>query len=490
MTTQYGFFIDSSRCTGCKTCELACKDFKDLGPEVSFRRIYEYAGGDWQEDNGVWHQNVFAYYLSISCNHCDDPACTKVCPSGAMHKREDGFVVVDEDVCIGCRYCHMACPYGAPQYNAEKGHMTKCDGCFRASPRGNNPYVSNPARCVHLSSVQLKSCARSTALLLPSRHCRARISQNPISLSNLTPTAARPAIPLVIWLIRRKCKMGNGWHEWPLVIFTVLGQCVVGALIVSGIGWFAAKNDADRQRIVRGMFFLWLLMGVGFIASVMHLGSPLRAFNSLNRIGASGLSNEIAAGSIFFAVGGLWWLVAVIGKMPQALGKLWLLFSMALGVIFVWMMTCVYQIDTVPTWHNGYTTLAFFLTVLLSGPILAAAILRAARVTFNTTPFAIISVLVLIACAGVIVLQGLSLASIHSSVQQASALVPDYASLQVWRVVLLCAGLGCWLCPLIRRREPHVAGLILGLILILGGEMIGRVLFYGLHMTVGMAIAG
>ena len=101
MTTQYGFFIDSSRCTGCKTCELACKDFKDLGPEVSFRRIYEYAGGDWQEDNGVWHQNVFAYYLSISCNHCDDPACTKVCPSGAMHKREDGFVVVDEDVCIG-----------------------------------------------------------------------------------------------------------------------------------------------------------------------------------------------------------------------------------------------------------------------------------------------------------------------------------------------------------------------------------------------------
>lgn len=284
--------------------------------------------------------------------------------------------------------------------------------------------------------------------------------------------------------------MGNGWHEWPLVIFTVLGQCVVGALIVSGIGWFAAKNDADRQRIVRGMFFLWLLMGVGFIASVMHLGSPLRAFNSLNRIGASGLSNEIAAGSIFFAVGGLWWLVTIIGKMPQALGKLWLLFSMALGVIFVWMMTCVYQIDTVPTWHNGYTTLAFFLTVLLSGPILAAAILRAARVTFNTTPFAIISVLALIACAGVIVLQGLSLASIHSSVQQASALVPDYASLQVWRVVLLCAGLGCWLCPLIRRREPHVAGLILGLILILGGEMIGRVLFYGLHMTVGMAIAG
>ncbi|EEY5010780.1 dimethylsulfoxide reductase subunit B [Escherichia coli] len=139
MTTQYGFFIDSSRCTGCKTCELACKDYKDLTPEVSFRRIYEYAGGDWQEDNGVWHQNVFAYYLSISCNHCEDPACTKVCPSGAMHKREDGFVVVDEDVCIGCRYCHMACPYGAPQYNETKGHMTKCDGCYDRVAEGKKP---------------------------------------------------------------------------------------------------------------------------------------------------------------------------------------------------------------------------------------------------------------------------------------------------------------------------------------------------------------
>ena len=138
------------------TYYVACKDFKDLGPEVSFRRIYEYAGGDWQEDNGVWHQNVFAYYLSISCNHCDDPACTKVCPSGAMHKREDGFVVVDEDVCIGCRYCHMACPYGAPQYNAEKGHMTKCDGCYSRVAEGKQPICveSCPLRALEFGPIE------------------------------------------------------------------------------------------------------------------------------------------------------------------------------------------------------------------------------------------------------------------------------------------------------------------------------------------------
>lgn len=284
--------------------------------------------------------------------------------------------------------------------------------------------------------------------------------------------------------------MGNGWHEWPLVLFTVLGQCVAGALIVSGYGWLTTKDDAVKQRIVRSMFFLWLVMGIAFLASVMHLGSPLRAFNSLNRIGASALSNEIASGSLFFAVGGLWWLVAFLGKMPAAIGKIWLLLSMLLGLVFVYAMTNVYQIDTVPTWYNGYTTLAFFMTMLLSGPLFAALLLRAAGVSCSPARFAGISVLALLVTVAVVVLQGLSLGEIHSSVQNAGALVPDYASLQVWRILLLVAGLGCWICPLVRRKEPSVGGLALGLVSVLAGEILGRGLFYGLHMTVGMAVAG
>ncbi|QWA10532.1 dimethylsulfoxide reductase subunit B [Sodalis ligni] len=155
MSTQYGFYIDSSRCTGCKTCELACKDYKNLGPNVSFRRIYEYTGGSWQQDGYGYHQDVFAYYLSIACNHCEDPACVKVCPSGAMHKGDDGFVVVNEDICIGCRYCHMACPYGAPQFNAEKGHMTKCDGCHERVAVGQKPVCveSCPLRALDLAPI-------------------------------------------------------------------------------------------------------------------------------------------------------------------------------------------------------------------------------------------------------------------------------------------------------------------------------------------------
>jgi Tat-targeted selenate reductase subunit YnfH len=285
--------------------------------------------------------------------------------------------------------------------------------------------------------------------------------------------------------------MGNGWHEWPLVLFTVLGQCVAGGVIVTGAAWMSASKNSELQvKIVRAMFFLWVIMGVAFIASIMHLGSPLRAFNSLNRIGHSGLSNEIAAGSVFFAVGGFWWLLAALGKMPAALGKVWLFLTMVLGLGFVWAMTCVYQIDTVPTWYNGYTTLGFFLTVVLGGPLLGAFLLRAANFPLKGAKLATLSVLALFVAIAVVILQAFSLADIYSSVQRATALVPDYATLQVWRIALLALGLGCWVCPLIRRTPPKTLALLVGFALVVAGELIGRGLFYGLHMTVGMAVAG
>ncbi|EPY1508702.1 DmsC/YnfH family molybdoenzyme membrane anchor subunit [Klebsiella quasipneumoniae] len=285
--------------------------------------------------------------------------------------------------------------------------------------------------------------------------------------------------------------MGSGWHEWPLVLFTVLGQCVVGATLFSGLVWLELADQREaRQRLVRSMFFIWLLMGIGFLASVMHLGSPLRAFNSLNRVGASALSNEIASGALFFAVGGFWWLLAVLEKMPAALGKIWLVITLLLGLLFILAMTRVYQIDTVPTWYTGYTTSAFFLTVLLSGPLFAALLLQMAKVDVNGWFIAGLSMAALVISAAVIVMQSTGLSTIHSSVQQAASLLPNYGRLQALRLILLALGLGCWLCPLIRRQPPRAVGLLAGLVLVLIAECIGRGLFYGLHMTVGMAVSG
>ena len=285
--------------------------------------------------------------------------------------------------------------------------------------------------------------------------------------------------------------MGNGWHEWPLMVFTVLGQCVAGGFIVMALALLYGVNDrATRRRAELMMVVLWILMGVGFIASILHLGSPLRAFNSLNRLGSSALSNEIASGSVFFAVGGFWWLLTVLGKMPQALSKAWAVVTMILGVVFVWMMSRVYLIDTVPTWFSVWTPMNFFLTMFIGGPLLGYLLLRAAGVSgWGMRILPVVTLLALVVSMIVVLMQGMELATLHSSIQQASALVPEYGSLMAWRMVLLVLALVCWIAPQLKGYRPGVGLLTLAMVFVLAGELIGRGVFYGLHMTVGMAIA-
>ncbi|AHJ13566.1 DMSO/selenate family reductase complex B subunit [Sulfurospirillum multivorans] len=138
---HFGFYLDQTRCVGCRTCQLACKDYHDSPIGVSYRRVSEYEGGSWvkNENNLLQPFNVFAYYSSIACNHCDDPACTKACPTGAMHMGDYGIVDVDTSKCIGCKSCAMACPYGAPQFNEHTGHMSKCNGCQERLDEGMMP---------------------------------------------------------------------------------------------------------------------------------------------------------------------------------------------------------------------------------------------------------------------------------------------------------------------------------------------------------------
>jgi anaerobic dimethyl sulfoxide reductase subunit C (anchor subunit) len=286
--------------------------------------------------------------------------------------------------------------------------------------------------------------------------------------------------------------MGNGWHEWPMMIFTVFGQCVAGGFIVLAVALLNGNlNREQQQRLVMSMFGLWVLMGIGFIASTLHLGSPMRAFNSLNRVGASSLSNEIASGALFFAVGGLGWLLAALKKLPTGLRNLWLIVTMVLGIVFVWMMVRVYNtIDTVPTWYSVWTPMSFFLTLFIGGPLLGFLLLRVAGVDgWAMRLLPAVSLLALAVSTIVALLQGAELATIHSSIQQASTLVPEYGSLMAWRVALLAVALVCWIVPQLKGYQPALPLLSLAFLLVLAGELIGRGVFYGLHMTVGMAIA-
>ena len=137
--THYAFSFDGTRCTGCKTCEMACKDYKDLDLGVAYRKVYEVTSGETVRDaNGCFTSTCTSYPLSLSCNHCDDPACTKVCPTGASYVADDGTVQIDAEKCIGCKYCLAACPYQA-RYATESGEAGKCSFCHHRTTEGMLP---------------------------------------------------------------------------------------------------------------------------------------------------------------------------------------------------------------------------------------------------------------------------------------------------------------------------------------------------------------
>jgi anaerobic dimethyl sulfoxide reductase subunit B (iron-sulfur subunit) len=162
---QIGFYVDTTRCINCKTCEVACKDFNDAAVGQRIRRVRTYEGGEFPR--------VFAYSLSMSCNHCEDPACLAACPTRAYTKRSsDGIVVHDPEKCIGCRYCAWVCPYGAPQYDAKAGSVRKCNLCVDELDAGRSPVcvTSCPLRALEvgdLSELSRRAAATMDILDLP-----------------------------------------------------------------------------------------------------------------------------------------------------------------------------------------------------------------------------------------------------------------------------------------------------------------------------------
>lgn len=153
--TQYGFWVDTSRCIGCATCVASCIQHNETPENLEpRRRVLRFTLDDDEECT-----------LSYSCMHCAEPACMNACPAHAITKREDGIVVVDQTRCIGCQYCRQACPFDIPRY-AENG-MDKCDCCLAAGIKpGSEPYCvrSCPTKALHYGTMnQLKRESRHTA---------------------------------------------------------------------------------------------------------------------------------------------------------------------------------------------------------------------------------------------------------------------------------------------------------------------------------------
>ena len=145
------FLIDMTKCTGCRACQVACKQWNQLEAEET-----EFFSGEGYQNPPAMSeytftrikffdykrkgQNEFIFFKEM-CMHCNDPACASVCPVAAFKKTKEGPVIYKAERCIGCRFCMIACPFGVPKYEWSKALplVRKCTGCYSRVREGLEP---------------------------------------------------------------------------------------------------------------------------------------------------------------------------------------------------------------------------------------------------------------------------------------------------------------------------------------------------------------
>ncbi len=149
MTKKLTMMIDAEACWGCNTCELACK--QENNPPEGSRWIQVRTKGVQKTRSG----KLKLTYHPAYCLQCSHPPCKEACPVDAILQRPDGIVLVDSEVCIGCKACIEACPFGVMQFNSEKGVAEKCHLCYHRIDRGERPACVDKCigRCIHFGEL-------------------------------------------------------------------------------------------------------------------------------------------------------------------------------------------------------------------------------------------------------------------------------------------------------------------------------------------------
>jgi anaerobic dimethyl sulfoxide reductase subunit B len=425
--TRSAFHFDAAACSGCKACQIACRDRNALPAGVLWRRVYEVAGGGWKRHGEAWVNDVVAYNVSIACNHCERAICVEVCPTGAMTARADGVVLIDAARCTGCRYCEWACPYAAPQYDAAAGRMTKCTACSDDVAAGMLPACVSacPLRVLDFGdAAELAARHGGTADLHPLPDARLtlpsllvtphpsapRVTPHPSaprvtphsSAPRVTPHSSAPGVtphssaphavpPRVTTggngadtaaglprVMNREEVIGSAaartMREPSLVAFTLLAQAAVGLFwAVFGVRLSAG---ADANPLLAAPFLaVGPLLLAAVLASLLHLGTPRNAWRALANVRQSWLSREIMATLLF---GGGWlvllslhaagWTSAVIEAVAATATAL-------AGAGLVYSMARVYRLRTVPAWNSPLTSASFLLAAGTLGSLSCALLL-------------------------------------------------------------------------------------------------------------------
>jgi DMSO reductase iron-sulfur subunit len=403
---QHGFHFSADNCIGCHACEAACSEKNNLPAHISFRSVGYVEGGSYPDFRRV--------NISMACNHCDDPVCLKGCPTRAYTKfAEYGAVLQDPDICFGCGYCTWVCPYNAPQLDPIKGEVSKCNMCVDRLEVGLKPACAAACLAGALDFGVIETPPENrvqTKLAIPGfpdpeiTHPNIRFQQTRELPREMFRTDSMPLVYV------KKQEAGNAsyrpqvadkpltraWNfkklssrENPLVFFTLVSQCVIGAFLTLFLGpkfgLSALSMEAHPAIHTSLLFALLALETVALAISTAHLGKPHRFYRAFNNLRHSPVSREVAGIAVFFnALGAYTLLTAMPGLfswlLPESLiGALQVLsgwLAVVSGPLAIYAMNRIYRIKARPFWDHWQVLTTFYGSMLTLG-VLAVGVVYA-----------------------------------------------------------------------------------------------------------------
>lgn len=331
-----GFLFDQNKCVGCNACNAAC--ILENGWEVNPRMVYTY------NDEAV--TSLPLVNLSLACNHCEIPVCLEGCPSGSYFRDENtGAIVINDEKCIGCKYCKWNCPYDAPKFDSRKKVIGKCNLCYKRLAEGQMPACASACPSGALSyGVMSLNNDENTPPWFPEKNLFPAVSFT--GQQNIFPVKIIPEINFETDVVLPQPENQFKSSLYSLLIFSFLSTISVSYLISSLL----------RGSMPDLILFFGIIISAG-ISSLFHLGKVTRAWRAVLNIRSSPLSLEIASFILYSLVS----LTGIYSESPAML-----IIASVAGLIFLFSIDNVYNYAERPkplVFHSGQTLISSLLII-------------------------------------------------------------------------------------------------------------------------------
>lgn len=272
------FTFDKNKCVACEACVVGCMNENGYQEFQKWRTVYS--------SNENKYPGLSLFYISMSCNHCEEALCMDNCPALAYSRSIiSGAIIHDADKCIGCQYCTWNCPYDAPKYNPIKGVIEKCNFCESRIIKSEKPACANacPTGALDFSFEQIDKNLEQKSFNVP-------IKTNPSILIKELENIKSPQIDITLFEAidagekgDKKLRRISAKKEWPLLIFTI----ILGIMVAFSASDYFIKPSNNFKIIYFGIGIF------GGLLSFFHLGNKKNAWRAVLNIKKSWLSREI-----------------------------------------------------------------------------------------------------------------------------------------------------------------------------------------------------